>query len=87
MIQHHDIAFLKMKPVEVIESIFRLRYRQKSVVSVIRGEIFRRTHVHNIIEDNESGSFRLLLVAYPDLSNAPIAAKQVIQIFPSNLVV
>lgn len=44
-------------------------------------------YIHNVVIDNEGRAFCLLFVAYTDLTKAAIPAKQIIQIFPCDLVV
>lgn len=46
-----------------------------------------KTYVHYIVENDKCGAFRLLFISYSYLAYAAITPKEVVQIFPSNLVV
>lgn len=46
-----------------------------------------QTHIHDIVEYNESRAFRFRLVPNTNLTNAAVAAKQLVQVFTCDLVV
>ena len=45
------------------------------------------THIHYVVEDNESSPSRLLFVADADLADAAITPKQIVQILSCDLIV
>lgn len=46
-----------------------------------------KTHIHYVVEDNESSPPRLLFVADSDLADATITPEQIVQILSCDLVV
>lgn len=78
-----------MEAIQVVERIFGLDVNKMSDTQTSVGEtlLVRYTHIHYIIKHDKCSSLGFLFVPYTNLPYTPIAPKQVVQIFPSNLVV
>lgn len=73
-----------METIQMFKSIFGLRQWELDITN-LSGQ--GKTYIHNIIKYHKGGSFCLLLIPYAYLPDAAIPSKEVVQVFPSDLVV
>lgn len=89
VIQHHDISFLQVEPVQVVKSIFGLGARQRPPRRKGRSKRGKSTvtHVHHVVKHHKRCALCFLLIPYANLTDAPIASEQVVKVFAGDLVV
>lgn len=74
-----EVSFLEMEPVQMIERIFGLSSPHQLLCEACNLEM-GRTHVEDVFINNEGRATRLGVVAYSDLSDGTVLAKEVVQV-------